>query len=135
MCRILFFIFFFLMIRRPPRSTRTDTLFPYTTLFRSRHAAPRQSASAHRLMVLPTRASGPTIPPSFSAPTQPKAPLISCRRLNATTRKLPRGRAFPANFTHGGLIAPRLFLVWRLHKLLKLITLYGRASCRDKMGE
>src|SRR3546814_8433912 len=25
----------FLMIRRPPRSTRTDTLFPYTTLFRS----------------------------------------------------------------------------------------------------
>src|SRR3546814_6754624 len=25
------------MIRRPPRSTRTDTLFPYTTLFRSRH--------------------------------------------------------------------------------------------------
>src|SRR3546814_6280541 len=27
--------FFFLMIRRPPRSTRTDTLFPYTTLFRS----------------------------------------------------------------------------------------------------
>src|SRR3546814_15154589 len=28
-------LFFFLMIRRPPRSTRTDTLFPYTTLFRS----------------------------------------------------------------------------------------------------
>src|SRR3546814_20020022 len=33
MCFVL--IFFFLMIRRPPRSTRTDTLFPYTTLFRS----------------------------------------------------------------------------------------------------
>src|SRR3546814_15740694 len=31
-----FFAFFFLMIRRPPRSTRTDTLFPYTTLFRSK---------------------------------------------------------------------------------------------------
>src|SRR3546814_5513896 len=30
-------LFFFLMIRRPPRSTRTDTLFPYTTLFRSKH--------------------------------------------------------------------------------------------------
>src|SRR3546814_1649872 len=28
-------MFCFLMIRRPPRSTRTDTLFPYTTLFRS----------------------------------------------------------------------------------------------------
>src|SRR3546814_13163276 len=32
-CLLCFF--FFLMIRRPPRSTRTDTLFPYTTLFRS----------------------------------------------------------------------------------------------------
>src|SRR3546814_3798635 len=32
MCLVFFF---FLMIRRPPRSTRTDTLFPYTTLFRS----------------------------------------------------------------------------------------------------
>src|SRR3546814_6380667 len=32
---IVVLLFFLLMIRRPPRSTRTDTLFPYTTLFRS----------------------------------------------------------------------------------------------------
>src|SRR3546814_5885282 len=32
---IFIFFFFFLMIRLPPRSTLTDTLFPYTTLFRS----------------------------------------------------------------------------------------------------
>src|SRR3546814_18146607 len=32
--------FFFLMIRRPPRSTRTDTLFPYTSLFRSEKGSP-----------------------------------------------------------------------------------------------
>src|SRR3546814_8464214 len=32
---VSFYVLFFLMIRRPPRSTRTDTLFPYTTLFRS----------------------------------------------------------------------------------------------------
>src|SRR3546814_1427190 len=31
----MYFFIVFLMIRRPPRSTRTDTLFPYTTLFRS----------------------------------------------------------------------------------------------------
>src|SRR3546814_15760088 len=31
----VYIVVFFLMIRRPPRSTRTDTLFPYTTLFRS----------------------------------------------------------------------------------------------------
>src|SRR3546814_6886805 len=40
-CGVIFFnsFFFFLMRRRPPRSTRTDTLFPYTTLFRSPMAA------------------------------------------------------------------------------------------------
>src|SRR3546814_2350505 len=44
-------LFLFLMIRRPPRSTRTDTLFPYTTLFRSgsrrggRHLAHRTGAA------------------------------------------------------------------------------------------
>src|SRR3546814_12857795 len=38
-----FYVFFFLMLRRPPRSTRTDTLFPYTTLFRS-HAAGKQQS-------------------------------------------------------------------------------------------
>src|SRR3546814_12211473 len=37
-CVLVRFYIFFLMIRRPPRSTRTDTLFPYTTLFRSQYA-------------------------------------------------------------------------------------------------
>src|SRR3546814_15125266 len=45
-------LFFFLMIRRPPRSTRTDTLFPYTTLFRSLHdranRLPRRLRAEHR---------------------------------------------------------------------------------------
>src|SRR3546814_11571850 len=44
-------LFFFLMIRRPPRPTLTDTLFPYTTLFRS----PGRALPAH----LPV----PPIPP------------------------------------------------------------------------
>src|SRR3546814_7362713 len=54
---------FFLMIRRPPRSTRTDTLFPYTTLFRSVSqleknfnkkigVSPKTYASMHRLFGL-----------------------------------------------------------------------------------
>src|SRR3546814_18942352 len=38
--------FFFLMIRRPPRSTRTDTLFPYTTLFRSQRGADPRAGGA-----------------------------------------------------------------------------------------
>src|SRR3546814_15415959 len=44
-CMIYIFIVF-LMIRRPPRSTRTDTLFPYTTLFRSPAAGRTESDDA-----------------------------------------------------------------------------------------
>src|SRR3546814_12467756 len=40
--------FFFLMIRRPPRSTRTDTLFPYTTLFRSQQSVDGAEAALRR---------------------------------------------------------------------------------------
>src|SRR3546814_13286582 len=39
-------MFFCLMRRRPPRSTRTDTLFPYTTLFRSRQDAAEEARAA-----------------------------------------------------------------------------------------
>src|SRR3546814_14495061 len=51
--------FCFLMIRRPPRSTRTDTLVPYTTLFRSK---PKTSTAATRKTSLMT--TRPTIEPS-----------------------------------------------------------------------
>src|SRR3546814_11838460 len=49
--------FFCLMLRRPPRSTRTDTLFPYTTLFRSHLQArgPEAGARADRLLRHPGR--------------------------------------------------------------------------------
>src|SRR3546814_19368303 len=43
----MYWSFFFLMIRRPPRSTRTDTLFPYTTLFRSKTGAVERTRSAN----------------------------------------------------------------------------------------
>src|SRR3546814_721548 len=46
-CFLCSYCFFFLMIRRPPRSTRTDTLFPYTTLFRSEGES--EAAFADRL--------------------------------------------------------------------------------------
>src|SRR3546814_8374740 len=49
---VLYFIScfcFFFMIPRPPRSTRTDTLFPYTTLFRSRRKSPSENRPALRV--------------------------------------------------------------------------------------
>src|SRR3546814_16559374 len=51
---------FFLMIRRPPRSTRTDTLFPYTTLFRSLWLLPLPSPGRELRLAAeaaPTRAN------------------------------------------------------------------------------
>src|SRR3546814_17985446 len=66
----MFVVFFFLMIRRPPRSTRTDTLFPYTTLFRSRRrrsppgAVPDRTARRRRPPGLGAgRAQRPRVPP------------------------------------------------------------------------
>src|SRR3546814_9688397 len=50
------------MIRRPPRSTRTDTLFPYTTLFRSFDLPARRTRLAHRLLHAGVRLSGATDP-------------------------------------------------------------------------
>src|SRR3546814_12156158 len=55
-----FTIFFFLMIRRPPRSTRTDTLFPYTTLFRS-------TALFLALLIFPVSALVPAMTTSWMA--------------------------------------------------------------------
>src|SRR3546814_19218506 len=46
---VMLHFFFFLMIRRPPRSTRTDTLFPYTTLFRSQGQRPAHAVEGKAL--------------------------------------------------------------------------------------
>src|SRR3546814_9937657 len=78
-------MFFVLMHRRPPRSTRTDTLFPYTTLFRSRlaaghallvdvaHQAPPGLALAHLL-------GDPAAAPGDRLPHHPRARLRPLRR-------------------------------------------------------
>src|SRR3546814_8439201 len=57
MLRSFSLFFFFLMLRRPPRSTRTDTLFPYTTLFRSRQWLRRLRGRQHRRAIWSRRAT------------------------------------------------------------------------------
>src|SRR3546814_5479308 len=50
------------MIRRPPRSTRTDTLFPYTTLFRSPYHSSSSSSGSHETIHTRRRGvSGPSL--------------------------------------------------------------------------
>src|SRR3546814_9921526 len=62
----VWYCFCFLMIRRPPRSTRTDTLFPYTTLFRSQAVAEQLPLGADlggfRLLRVEDRVVGVVLP-------------------------------------------------------------------------
>src|SRR3546814_2339601 len=62
------------MVRRPPRSTRTDTLFPYTTLFRSRPAAgaPARLGDARRGVRAAGRAPARTISTVRRRPARPR---------------------------------------------------------------
>src|SRR3546814_10173769 len=90
---------FFLMIRRPPRSTRTDTLFPYTTLFRSvpgplvetvAVVAPLLAAAGHDLLpeVLAGRArvavqhDGDTVPYAATRSEEHTSELQSLMRIS-----------------------------------------------------
>src|SRR3546814_15688826 len=63
-CNSRSYLFFFLMIRRPPRSTRTDTLFPYTTLFRSVAGV---LAQARRIDLSPGLLAAPQYPGAHGA--------------------------------------------------------------------
>src|SRR3546814_11259272 len=84
-----FVLFFFLMIRRPPRSTRTDTLFPYTTLFRSRRDL-SPVLGDHRLGDDPVSAGGNDIDPGDvrhpSDPYRKRRPCQPQRQDRKSTR-------------------------------------------------
>src|SRR3546814_2925917 len=83
---VLTFFVFFLMIRRPPRSTRTDTLFPYTTLFRSRRDfGVRTLAPGLRLGCRRSRPRG--------LPGRDRVSISFCRRSPSTA-----GRPFGCRF-------------------------------------
>src|SRR3546814_16855466 len=73
------------MIRRPPRSTRTDTLFPYTTLFRSDAASARSTRSPVR-----SRNRRSDLPPAYLAARPDTADSATCRAPSAAMRRLRR---------------------------------------------
>src|SRR3546814_15341033 len=72
-CSYFIVFVFFLMLRRPPRSTRTDTLFPYTTLFRSPAWPASRSATG---WPMPHRRPAPT--PRRATSRRPRS--SRCRR-------------------------------------------------------
>src|SRR3546814_20717992 len=98
------------MIRRPPRSTRTDTLFPYTTLFRSRPLRRGGGATRARRCVT---AAGPHhqrpsrrcavaggSPPRGPLPVAPRAQPRPQGRPGAAPRAEARGRRDPYTGKH-----------------------------------
>src|SRR3546814_19849423 len=97
------------MIRRPPRSTRTDTLFPYTTLFRSGCAS--RVRFAHVLRTLSSRpgaalagAAGPVLEADPRRPPDRLAAAAVADLVGAVDRR--RGRA--AVVDAGGVLAGRV---------------------------
>src|SRR3546814_1612609 len=145
------------MIRRPPRSTRTDTLFPYTTLFRS----PRFASQRHRArprLVRPRRCRDdkPCLFPSFSPLRHvgPQGWLEAPRPLTKgapmTTRIVAIGMLVAllgvvAAFMAIALIGPRdgplsadtgSALIAREQDMGRwTLQEIGRASCRESVGQ
>src|SRR3546814_13746080 len=89
------------MIRRPPRSTRTDTLFPYTTLFRSILGVPRTAVA--------TDVERPDVATALRKIVEPRSPVEPQRvgdaaRQRRTMQQQHRGAAVAI----GGVCAPQM---------------------------
>src|SRR3546814_15577689 len=106
------------MIRRPPRSTRTDTLFPYTTLFRSRHV------QAHRQ---PQRVAvvGERIPLNSAVGKNDEASVLVIFDFKAC-----RSRRQLQQFAVIHCRSPDSAAAWRRAGRAMEI---GRASCRERV--
>src|SRR3546814_5212557 len=81
------------MIRRPPRSTRTDTLFPYTTLFRSRSCRASRCAIVGQERCQDTSDKDQRKVTDYSPPTQDQLLAI---RVNAGIDELAKAERFAA---------------------------------------
>src|SRR3546814_14354826 len=100
-------VFFCLSIRRPPRSTLTDTLVPYTTLFRSRHRG------RHPLLAL-------------------AASLTTYGRTRAATRPLEGPAAHLARESHPAIIPPELRSEEHTSELQSLMRISYAVFCLKK---
>src|SRR3546814_17846922 len=155
---VLYSIFCFLMNRRPPRSTRTDTLFPYPTLFRSPCMVEFRRSSARPEAALPFRDSALSRSASVCSrrlrSLRAREPYHECCRadLLCAFHYRPSARSGVSNtsaqcvcsllnrsrlallFSTVGLILTNgLGVVIKLGQGFTLIEQIGRASCRESM--
>src|SRR3546814_20221480 len=98
------------MIRRPPRSTRTDTLFPYTTLFRSAEAG--DGEIAHHLAVV-----------HHDAAVEHDAARLAA---GLAGRELPELAGMDMGIVDAGVVR-------QVGHVLRQAAQIGRASCRERV--
>src|SRR3546814_15788279 len=117
----------FLLVRRPPRSTRSDSLFPYTTLVRSNRALRERQAAG----ILVRRAGSG----SFISEPKPIGQIIEIRNIAEEIRE--RGHVYRARVVQNDEIRANAELAALLAvpvgtKLFHSIKI-GRASCRERV--
>src|SRR3546814_13173284 len=134
------------MIRRPPRSTRTDTLFPYPTLFRSTGAAssssPAQTTSAQTIPVPAKPAMsnpGAIAPKPAAAADAALAKRVDDldKRLAALTDGLDRLQQLPSGEQAAARVSPQQLSdpATGLQGPMQALMQNGRAACRDRGGK
>src|SRR3546814_18886590 len=139
----VFFIFFFLMIRLPPRSTRTDTLFPYTTLFRSLDRKPVDVATVPGLAIQAETiaALARLIFGEIKADERGGLPAILLHHLVPRPVHLGRGIdaigiPIPRWCWRGGVARCQVGAGPACGRFVRRTCLpIGRASCRERVGE
>src|SRR3546814_16203783 len=120
-------MFFFLMIRRPPRSTRTDTLFPYTTLFRSYEKllawtldSSKQQRVRARYDAVPSKLAYLGVPLALAG-------AYILFSVYSYFQPVPAGQEGPNPAIHFLLLTPFMAIVTFLAPKI------GRASCRERV--
>src|SRR3546814_15324323 len=116
------------MIRRPPRSTRTDTLFPYTTLFRS---VDLDSESPHILVNAPTNKGKSTVGRSLGVQSLSQGDLVVVLDRKMHSHQWARDLA---PVVHYADTTPSIgFALVNLGQELQRRNQIGRASCRERV--
>src|SRR3546814_11035010 len=119
--------FFFLMIRRPPRSTRTDTLFPYTTLFRSEKQVSYDTSDRVDQVVV----DGAAYDYSYSTSGTTQTTTVTGPGSETETYVVDPGISRPTSITNGTGQTTTLQYAGPARRDRQKI---GRGSCRERVS-
>src|SRR3546814_14693085 len=126
------------MIRRPPRSTRTDTLFPYTTLFRSGVSAPMLRGPVFDSSALMAAAAAGSLGVALAPPSMFARDLAAERLVQPFGITIDAGRYWLTRLpSRPESEAMRRFRGWLMDEIASDApsAWSGRATCREGVGQ